>query len=287
MTSRPRNALFAVFTVALVLLHASTVRGVIALSRHDDTASHLIFIPFVTLVLLAARRSMFAEGAPAISVAGRQLGGLLALSGLASVFAPAVGPVYGLTLAVGAMLAAWVSGFAACYGAIAFRAALFPMLFLGFAVPIPSPFLHAAVLLLKSGSAHVAGALFSLTGTPFHRNGYVFALPAFRIEIADQCSGIRSGLALVMTSLLAGQLLLTTTWKRVLVVILAVPFAMVKNGFRIVALYLLATYVDPGFMTGALHHEGGIVFFIIGLAVFAPFFLALHRTEPAFTREHS
>ena len=39
-------------------------------------------------------------------------------------------------------------------------------------------------------------------------------------------------------------------------------------------------------MTGALHHEGGIAFFIIALAVLAPFFLALRETEPALTREH-
>jgi exosortase len=139
------------------------------------------------------------------------------------------------------------------------------------------------VLLLKNGSAQVVAALFSVTGTPLHQNGYVFALLGFRIEIADQCSGIRSSLALVMTSVLAGQVFLTTTWKRVVVVVVAVPFAVVKNGIRIVALSLLATYVDPGFVTG---HEGGIVFFLIALAVLTPFFLVLQKTEPALTREH-
>lgn len=288
MTHASRQALFGAFTMALLGVHAAAVRGVIELSRHDDTASHLVVVPFVTLVLLYdRRRSLFGKDGPAIYHAGLRLGGLLALSWIAVVLIPVVGPTYALSAMVGAMVMAWVVGFAACYGTAAFRAAIFPMLFLVFAVPIPSTFVDAAVLLLKSGSAKVVAALFSLTATPFHQDGYVFALPTFRIEIADECSGIRSSLALVMTSVLAAQLFLTTTWKRVIVVLVAIPFAVIKNGCRIVALSLLATYVDPGFMTGALHHEGGIFFFTIGLMVLAPFFLALRKTEPALTREHS
>jgi len=287
MTRASRHALFGAFTLMLLGGHAGTVRGVIDLSLQDATASHLILVPFMTLALLYSRRDLlFAEGAPGMAVAAWRLGGLLALSWIASVLAAAGGPVYALSLAAGAIVAAWVTGFAACYGTPAFRAGLFPLLFLGFAIPIPSTFVAVAVLLLKSGSARVVAALFGLTGTPFHQEGYVFTLPAFAIVIADQCSGIRSSLALVITSVLAGQRFLTTPWKRVLVVLVAVPFAVVKNGFRIVALCLLATHVDPGFMTGALHHEGGIVFFIIGLAFLAPFFLALRKTEPALTREH-
>jgi len=288
MTRLSRHVLFGGFTLALLGAHAGTVRDVIHLSREDATASHLILIPFMTLALLYGRReSLFAETAPGMATATWRLGGLLVLSWIAGVLAAAGGPVYALSLAVIAMVAAWVTGFAACYGTPAFRAGLFPLLFLGFAIPIPSSFIDVAVLLLKSGSARAVAAMFALTGTPFHRDGYVFTLPTLSIEIADQCSGIRSSLALLMTSTLAAERFLTTPWKRVLVVLVAVPFAMVKNGFRIVALSLLAMHVDPGFMTGSLHHEGGIVFFIIGLAVITPFFLALRKTEPALTRERT
>jgi exosortase len=288
MSNTSRHVLFGAFTAVLLGVHASAVRSVIDLSRHDDTASHLVLVPFMTLALLYTRRdSLFSAEPPAMFAAVWRLGVLVALSWIGGALAPAAGPVYALTLVVGAMVAAWVAGFAACYGTSTFRAGLFPLLFLAFAVPIPSTFVEVAVVLLKSGSARVVAALFNLTGTPFHRDGYIFALPAFRIQIADECSGIRSSLALLMTSVLAADLFLVTTWKRVLVVLVAVPYAAIKNGFRIVALSLLATYVDPGFMTGSLHHKGGIVFFIIGLAVLAPFFLALRRTEPALTREHS
>jgi exosortase/archaeosortase family protein len=55
---------------------------------------------------------------------------------------------------------------------------------------------------------------------------------------------------------------------------------IVKNGVRIVTLTLLASYVDPGFLYGRLHHEGGVVFFLLGLALLAPVLWLLERGEP-------
>jgi hypothetical protein len=42
---------------------------------------------------------------------------------------------------------------------------------------------------------------------------------------------------------------------------------------------LLAVYVDPSFLTGSLHHEGGIVFFLLGLVLLMPVLRLLRRTE--------
>jgi exosortase/archaeosortase family protein len=54
------------------------------------------------------------------------------------------------------------------------------------------------------------------------------------------------------------------------VIILAVPLSVAKNGLRIFTIAMLGTRVDPGYLTGRLHHQGGIVFFaIILVAVFA------------------
>jgi hypothetical protein len=38
--------------------------------------------------------------------------------------------------------------------------------------------------------------------------------------------------------------------------------------------------VNPSFLTGQLHHEGGILFFLIALALFSPLFRLLQRSEP-------
>jgi hypothetical protein len=38
-------------------------------------------------------------------------------------------------------------------------------------------------------------------------------------------------------------------------------------------------YVDPSFLTGKLHHDGGVVFFLLGLLFLLPVLLLLQRGE--------
>jgi exosortase/archaeosortase family protein len=54
---------------------------------------------------------------------------------------------------------------------------------------------------------------------------------------------------------------------------------ILKNGIRIVSLTLLGMYVDPGFLYGKLHHQGGIIFFFISLLFLAPLLWLLQRGE--------
>jgi exosortase/archaeosortase family protein len=62
-------------------------------------------------------------------------------------------------------------------------------------------------------------------------------------------------------------------------VALALPLSVVKNGIRITTLTLLSLYVDPGFLYGKLHRDGGFVFFLLALALLYPVFLVLEKSE--------
>ncbi|NWG13738.1 MAG: archaeosortase/exosortase family protein, partial [Acidobacteria bacterium] len=166
------------------------------------------------------------------------------------------------------------------YGTAAFRAALFPLLFLFFAVPLPEKLLATAVSLLLRGSAEFVAILFRVSGTPFYRDGAAFALAGVNIEVASQCSGIRSSLALVITVLLAGYLMLRSGWNRLVLVLVAVPMAMFKNAVRIVVLTLLAIHVEPGWLTSSrLHQRGGILFYLLALLLLVPVLWVLRRLE--------
>ena len=68
-------------------------------------------------------------------------------------------------------------------------------------------------------------------------------------------------------------------WKKVAFLFCAMLVMIVKNGIRIVTLTLLAMYVDPSFLFGKLHRQGGIVFFVLGLLLLVPIYLALHSGE--------
>ena len=66
-------------------------------------------------------------------------------------------------------------------------------------------------------------------------------------------------------SIVLAQLLLRSSWRKALVVGIAIPLSVAKNGLRIFTIAMLGTRVDPGYLTGRLHHQGGILFFLIAL----------------------
>src|SRR5438093_1110184 len=132
---------------------------------------------------------------------------------------------------------------------------------------------------LQTGSAEVSYALFQLIGVPVFRTGFELALPGVTIEVAKECSGIRSSLALLFTSLLAGHLLLRSAVRKTALALMTVPLLIVKNGVRIVTLSALAIYADPSFLTGKLHRDGGFVFFLLALAMLAAARWLLQRAE--------
>jgi exosortase len=268
--------------LAVALASEAAIRGLVTLSAHDASASHLVLVPFVSIALIYQGRHSIFE-----SVRSEILGGVsLILIGLGlAVFARLPRPSEGqsdlLAPAIAAAVVLWIGGFLLCFGWKAFRRGLFPLLFLGFMIPIPESILDVVVYFLKTGSTETVAALFTLTGTPYYRDGFVFALPNLVIEIADECSGIRSSLALLLTSLLAGHLYLKTGWTKTTFAVAILPVAILKNGIRITTLSLFSMHVDPEFLTGRLHREGGIVFFLLALAILSPLFYLLRNAEAA------
>jgi exosortase/archaeosortase family protein len=80
-------------------------------------------------------------------------------------------------------------------------------------------------------------------------------------------------------SLLSGHFFLKSTGSKILLLLAALPLLIVKNGLRIVTLSVLAIYVDPGFLTGELHRQGGVVFFLIALGILGLVLRLLQNVE--------
>ena len=113
---------------------------------------------------------------------------------------------------------------------------------------------------------------------PFVRHGVVLQLPRIDIYVAEECSGIRSSLVLILSSLVLGHLYLKSFWSKTLLMLAVVPMTIAKNGLRIFVLSTLGIYVNPSFLSGRLHHQGGFIFFglaFAGLVVFIWFFQKL------------
>ena len=283
MMSARQTAMFLCYCGIVAAGNLATLSALFEFSNQNATASYVLMIPLVTLALLYKDRdTIFADvrfdwsAALPFIVTGATLmvAGTLGRPPIAA----------DLSVRVAAIVLLWVGGFLLLYGRAAARRGRFPLAFLLFTIPIPSIVLAAAVHVLKEGSTEAVSALFTLTGQVYHRDRFVFSLPGAVIEIADECSGIRSSIGLLLTSLLAGHVFLKNAWTKSVLALAVLPMAILKNAIRIVVLTLLAIHVDPGFLTGQLHHEGGVVFFLIALTLSAPILVLLRRLD--LTRAH-
>jgi len=257
----------------------SPVVHLLRMSFHSELYSHIPLIPLISLFILFFRRKKIL-GDITWGWAGAVL---LALGSIALLNANRIGGIDNndyLSMVMSGAVLWFIGSFVLAYGGKAFKKAMFPLLLLAFVIPIPKFILEPFVDLLLIGSAYFTDLIFSLTGVPVYREGFVFALPGVTIEVAEQCSGIRSSIALIITSVLAGYLFLKSGWSRLILVLSFFPITVFKNGMRIVTLSLLASYVDMRFITGSwLHKSGGIPFFAMGLALMAPVLWVLMKTE--------
>jgi len=266
----------ACFVIVLLAAFGRSLLGLANYAAHSSLHSYILLIPFVSVYLLYLRRDQL----PKKRVADIPLG-ILALAGGLGVF------LFTHWLAFAGRLPAdnyyfvlLTISFLCCLGAGGFfffgrdwmRAAAFPLAYLIFMIPMPDAMADALESASKYASAEVANVLFQLSGTPFLRAGLIFQLPNITIEVAQECSGIRSSWVLLMTSILAANLFLKTRWRRFALVAFVIPLAILRNGFRILVIALLCVNVGPQMIHSLIHRRGGPLFFTLALI---PFFLVL------------
>jgi len=283
-----RHASFVAFVAISSLVFYKALGAWVQLSLHDESRSYIILIPPVALFLLYLERKSIFSITSTSAVAGGvvTLGGFLLYWLVNRRLFPQDGN-WPLSLEALAVILVWVGGFLLCYGVAALRAGIFPLLFLLLMVPLPDMVLDRAIHALQEGSTDIAYLIFQAVGTPVSRHGFLLSVPGVTIEVAKECSSIRSSVALFITCLLAAHLYLRTGWKKILLVLLSLPLSVIKNGIRIATLTLLSIYVDPGFTTGRLHHEGGFVFFLVALLILCPVFLWLKNSDKPRRSENS
>lgn len=251
-----------------------------SLKYSNEEYSHIVAIPFITAYLLFVTRDAIVRHARFALLPGVLT---LIVGATVSVGArglTAIKPGTRLSVAILGVVVMWVGAFLLTYGPRALAQTAFPFLLLLFMVPLPPTALDAVILFLQKTSAHAAGVLYALIGMPAYKDGLLFSLPGLTIEVARECSGIRSSLSLLISGLAMAYLLLRKSWTRAAFVLSIVPLAIFKNAVRIVALSWLAIHVDPSFITGsAVHRSSGIPLFVVSLAVLGGFAWLLRKCE--------
>ncbi len=273
----------ALTTAALVLGFSLPLYGLVRFAIQSELYSYIVLIPFISGYLVWLRR----RSLPPCSAPNRRAvvipltcgAVLLAVYWAAALSRTELDREDSLALTTLSFLMFFGAACGLFLGKSTLRALAFPLGFLVFMVPIPVFITSGIETCLQYGSAAVAFGIFRLSGTPVFYRGLSFLLPGFSMEVAPQCSGIHSTMALFITSLLAGHFFLRTRWKQAILAFAVIPLALLRNGLRVFTIGELCVHVGPEMINSYIHRHGGPLFFILSLVPFFLLLLFLMKTD--------
>lgn len=278
---------FALLFATSVVVGWHPLWSTFALALRSDEYTHLLLIvPISAALIFSERARLKTELEPAVGF-GFSLLFIAILIAVYSRWMTESQRDTQLSVSMLAMVIWWIGSFVLCFGTRIARLFLFPLCFLFWAVPIPALALDKIVALWQQGSATSASVLFSALGIPVTQDGIVLSIPGLTLEVAQECSSLRSSLMLIVTSTVLAHLFLRSFWRKAAVILVAIPLSIAKNGVRIFTIAMLGTRVDPGFLHGNLHRQGGILFFLLALFVVLLLLWLLNRGENQASGDYS
>ena len=141
-----------------------------------------------------------------------------------------------------------------------------PFVLLALAIPLPELVIAKLTAPLQLVASRIGASLIAWRHIPVLLNGNVIRIPGHDLFVAEACSGLRSLTALVNLGVLLGAMLLVKPWSRVTLLVLAVPMAILINGFRIFLTAFLVYFVSPEAGSGFMHTTEGWLMFVIAFA---------------------
>jgi exosortase C (VPDSG-CTERM-specific) len=270
-------------TAILIACYSGDLWSLAVHSAATDLNSYILWVPFISACLLFARRKYL----PAARTPSPLFATAFFAAGILVLAATRIQAVSAHAFSQNDSLMLTTLSFVLLLTAIGFfflgrewmSAAAFPIGFLIFLVPLPDCAVNWLETGFKLASADAAHLMFVLSGTPVSRDGTIFQLPGIAFEVAQECSGIHSSLALFITSLVASYIFLKSPWRRVLLVVLVIPLGILRNGFRIWVIGQLCVHIGSGMIHSVIHTKGGPLFFALSLVPLSFLLWFLRRQE--------
>jgi exosortase len=255
----------------------------------DENYSHGLLVPFIIAYILWLQRDRFATEPARPSVL---LGGLAVALALFALWTGVAGAeLYTQRMSLVLLIAGTVVYF---FGLGFLRLILVPLGLLILAIPIPAIIFNKIAFPLQLFASRCAVWSMSVLGIPVLRQGNVIELKPLnsfdtkKLEVVEACSGIRSLMTLVTLAVVFayftfprsddsggprgrfGWLKSFGFWRTVIVVLSAVPIAILTNAGRVSGTGILSHYYGTGVADGFFHSFSGWVIYIVAfLLLFA------------------
>jgi len=227
--------------------------------RDSGTYTHGYLAMAISLYLVYRQRTILAKLTPCPSFIALFA---VAASGLLWLAAQLVDVV---TIQIVALFLLIISVIWATVGGQVTRYLLFPLLIIGFAIPIWDPLQP----ILQQMTTDVVFRVTRLWGIPALMEGHIIILPAGRLAIAESCSGISYLLAALILGMLYAHMYYQGFRSRFFVVMVSAIAAILANMVRVFIVVYVAYKTDMQHPLVADHFNlgwylfGGIVFVLL------------------------
>ena len=245
----------AYWDVAVQLVHAWST---------DDNYSHGFLIPPIAAFLAWERRHRFHAAPLQPHAAG------LAMAGGSLLILALDVPVFAERLS---LVCAVVGVVVLLFGWSRVRTLALPLGILLLMIPLPAPIFDRLELPLRTATSMLSEVLIRAADIPVLRSDNLLMLGNVTLEVARECSGIRTAISLVTLGLVFGYVPDSRSSLRVLVASLTIPVVILTNSARVAGTAIGTHYYGPAAATGVLHDLAGWFAFAAAFAIM----LLLHR----------
>jgi exosortase D (VPLPA-CTERM-specific) len=122
-------------------------------------------------------------------------------------------------------------------------------------------------LKLKLISSRLGVWVLQTAGKTAYREGNIIDMGFAQFQVVDACNGLRYLFPLIVLAILVAYFSKSVWWKKVFVVLSAVPISIFVNGLRIASVGLLYPVFGPQVAEGFFHDFSGWVIFMISLGI--------------------
>ena len=146
------------------------------------------------------------------------------------------------------------------------RVILFPLLALFLTLPIPLAFTESIHLTLRFIATDAVSWLLPYFGVPVFSTGTLLEIPNGSLQVADACSGFSTLYATVTVAVLTAYFC-NSNYRRIAVLLVAVPLAIGVNIVRVLLLTLLVHWFGLDVLGTSAHEISGLLTFVVALPV--------------------
>jgi exosortase len=266
----------------------------------DENYSHGLLIPFIIGYILWLQRDKFATEPARPSVL---LGGLAVAFALFALWTGVAGAeLYTQRMS----LVLLIAGTVVYFGGLGFlRLILVPLFLLILAIPIPAIIFNKIAFPLQLFASRCAVWSMSVIGIPVLRQGNVIELKPLnsfdtrKLEVVEACSGIRSLMTLMTLAVVFayfthprsdgpsgprgrfGFLRSYGFWRSTILIVSAVPIAILTNASRVSGTGILSHYYGTGVADGFFHTFSGWAIYIAAFLLLFAVGWILDRFKPS------